>query len=201
MLAIATVLAQPLPAAYAASDAMNPFKRILLQAQRKDGGSKLLAPFGSAKIKLEEAKVALAAAAQAAASNGGSPPADSILDALKAARTSSLNCFVFEPLSGDNTETRASLITQQFQIADPCTFRIIAKNVLQFSPANVKDQGYEMVEGIIRSYSLLDEALLHVMQSGASVADVESAQQQLEVTTKQVTALEAFISDILMTPA
>lgn len=42
-------------------------------------------------------------------------------------RASSLNCYLFEALEGDSTETRASLITQQLALADPCTFRLVVK--------------------------------------------------------------------------
>ena len=45
----------------------------------------------------------------------------------RSVRASSLNCYLFEALPGDGTETQASLITQQMQLADPCTFRLIIK--------------------------------------------------------------------------
>ena len=45
----------------------------------------------------------------------------------RSVRASSLNCYLFEALPGDDTETQASLITQQMQLADPCTFRLIIK--------------------------------------------------------------------------
>ena len=48
-----------------------------------------------------------------------------IIDRL--VRASSLNCYLFEPLADDDSDTRASLVTQQMQLADPCTFRLIVK--------------------------------------------------------------------------
>jgi hypothetical protein len=38
-----------------------------------------------------------------------------------------LTLIVYQALPGDDTDTRASLITQQINIADPCTFRLVVK--------------------------------------------------------------------------
>ena len=34
---------------------------------------------------------------------------------------------MFEALPGDDNEVRASLLTQQMKLADPCTFRLVVK--------------------------------------------------------------------------
>ena len=92
-----------------------------------------------AQQRLEDARLALAAIPAAAAAS--TPPSgssllvaaaastvpSSVVTALQAVRASSLNCYLFEALPGDDSDTRASLITQQMQLADPCTFRIVVK--------------------------------------------------------------------------
>lgn len=54
---------------------------------------------------------------------------DSASDVLQLVRSSSLNCYAFEALPTDTLETRASLFTASSKLSDPCTFRIIIKNV------------------------------------------------------------------------
>ena len=45
----------------------------------------------------------------------------------------------------------------------PCTL-VSLQNVVDFSSPEVQAQGKDLLDGVIRSYALLDEALLHAMQ-------------------------------------
>lgn len=72
--------------------------------------------------------------------------------ALALVRRASCNCYSFEPLDNDSIETRASLITQNFKLADPCTFRIVVKNTTLFM--NDEDplrlQAYNSLDSLVR---------------------------------------------------
>eukprot|EP01026_Neomeris_dumetosa_P011738 TRINITY_DN14174_c0_g1_i5.p2 TRINITY_DN14174_c0_g1~~TRINITY_DN14174_c0_g1_i5.p2 ORF type:complete len:241 (+),score=30.34 TRINITY_DN14174_c0_g1_i5:37-723(+) len=76
-------------------------------------------------------------------------------------RQASLNCFTFEASSEDTIETKASLLTQNLKLADPCTLRIILKNVVsQLSPDDVAVKSLQsQLEEIVSSYSVLDDML------------------------------------------
>jgi hypothetical protein len=60
-------------------------------------------------------------------------------------RASSLNCYIFEALEGDTIETKASLLSQEYRLSDPCTFRLIVKNVTALSPPGVREAAYAQV--------------------------------------------------------
>eukprot|EP01023_Acetabularia_acetabulum_P027480 TRINITY_DN26013_c1_g1_i2.p2 TRINITY_DN26013_c1_g1~~TRINITY_DN26013_c1_g1_i2.p2 ORF type:complete len:219 (-),score=13.76 TRINITY_DN26013_c1_g1_i2:211-867(-) len=76
-------------------------------------------------------------------------------------RQASLNCYTFEALQEDSFETKASLFTQNFKIADPCTLRIILKNVSSQLPSNsaIGQQMEEDLEGIIVGFENIDSLL------------------------------------------
>lgn len=58
-------------------------------------------------------------------------------------------------MAGDTLETRATILTQSYvKIADPCTFRLIAKNVTNLLPKDqqeLKKKTYKQLEELIRS--------------------------------------------------
>lgn len=89
--------------------------------QRQNGGAKLLYPIKGAQKKLKQVADVLLAPGAA-----GSLAAADVMVALDTLRASSMNCYIFEALDTDTLETRASLLTQQFNIADPCTYRIVS---------------------------------------------------------------------------
>lgn len=79
-----------------------------------NGGAKLLNPIYVAQQRLQQAADLL---------SSGSADSQVALEALQLVRASSLNCFMFEPLESDTFETKASILTQKYELSDPCTFR------------------------------------------------------------------------------
>lgn len=189
------------PAQCSAGPIGDSIKGVLLRARRQNGGAKLLAPFETAKLRLQEAMGSLGTpgtqSSTLVSDATGISSGEGMLSALQTVRASSLNCYVFEALPGDDTETRASLITQQLQFADPCTFRLVVKNVVDFSPVEVQTQGTELLNTVIRSYSLLDDSILNAMQEGSSSEDVEQVKQHLQTTYNAVATLETFVEQAI----
>lgn len=113
----------------------------------------VLAPIGVGKRKLAEAAKLLSEASTEETRSA----------ALKLIRTSSFNCYVYEEGLLDSLESKASLIQQGFPaIVDPCTYRLIAKNVTKLVPSKDTELVQETnasLEQLLRSYHLLDEAL------------------------------------------
>lgn len=59
--------------------------------------------------RLQEASALLAQTSE--------PAAEDLTAALQLVRSSSLNCYMFEALPDDTFETRASLLTQQYELS------------------------------------------------------------------------------------
>lgn len=158
--------------------------------QRQNGGVKILAPIRVAVERLAAADACLDAA---------STP-DEFISVLKAVRAASVNCYLFEALPGDDFETRASLITQQFvTTADPCTFRIIVKNVTSLSSEETKKEGADLVESISNSFNLLDSYLEQGINGNSE--KVDEARKQLKSTLALVQQLDKFVETAIMTDA
>eukprot|EP00798_Chlamydomonas_sp_ICE-L_P018004 gene18004-24413_t len=161
--------------------------------QRQNGGMKILAPIRGAIEKLTEGGALLEVA---------STP-EELTAALKTIRGSSLNCYVFEALPTDDFATRASLATQQIittfmTTADPCTFRIIVKNVTSLSSPATQQEGKDIITTIVQSYNLLDS---YLEQGINGIADkVEEARKQLVGTLSLVKSLDAFVVSALAEP-
>jgi len=155
-------------------------------AQRQNGGAKILAPIRGALQRLSVASKMIE----------GSPDQPQLSEALQLVRVSSMNCYIYEADDTDSTETRASLLTQQLKFADPCTFRLIVKNVTDLSPPSEAQEGKQLVQNIIQSYSLLDVYLEDAIQGGGSSA-LPRVQEQLASTQSQVAALESFVVKVL----
>jgi inorganic triphosphatase YgiF len=98
--ATASQLAAPGPAA-----ADNPYTAWWRSRRQANGGAKLLNPLYVAQQRLQEAANLL--------QNAGAAAGDEVTAALQLVRSSSLNCYLFEPLADDTLETRASLLTQK----------------------------------------------------------------------------------------
>jgi hypothetical protein len=73
-----------------------------------NGGYKLLAPLYAAQQRLQQASDVLSAEALGSTE---------LLSALQLVRASSLNCYMFEALPDDTIETKASLLTQKFELS------------------------------------------------------------------------------------
>jgi hypothetical protein len=73
-----------------------------------NGGFKLLAPLYAAQQRLQQASDVLSA------EEVGN---EQLLSALQLVRASSLNCYMFEALPDDTIETKASLLTQKFELS------------------------------------------------------------------------------------
>lgn len=74
-----------------------------------NGGAKLLNPLYVAQRRLQEASDLLKQSSQL----GG----EEVTAALQLVRSSSLNCYMFEALPDDTIETRASLLTQKYELS------------------------------------------------------------------------------------
>jgi hypothetical protein len=105
-LALATFAGNAAPAQADAAQAIVEFWK----SRQTQNSDKLLAP-----IKVAQRRLADAAAMLDQPSGLG--------QALQTVRASSMNCYVFDALSDDTIETKASLFTQEFKLSDPCTFR------------------------------------------------------------------------------
>lgn len=79
-----------------------------------NGGAKLLNPIYVAQQRLQQAAALL---------DNSAVDSQVAMEALQLVRSSSLNCFMFEPLESDTIETKASILTQKYELSDPCTFR------------------------------------------------------------------------------
>lgn len=106
--------------------------------------------------------------------------------AIRLVRTASCNCYSFEAFSSDSLDTKVSLVTQNLNLADPCTFRIIVKNTtLLLDDTNpLKRDTLEALELVIRSYQQLDDVLL-------SAGDVDSeTESKVAPTLERTIALQ-----------
>lgn len=161
------------------------------KSRKRANSDKLIAPIKVAQQRLEKAGEMLTAAE----ANGGN-----VLDVLQMVRASSLNCYVFEALPGDSLETRASLFTQTSNLNDPCTFRIIVKNVVDFASDEDKARGGQLLNDIILSYQRLDGQLEAALESGGGAAGGEAAGRamaQLKTTLQLAYDMEAFVRQVL----
>ncbi|KAG2427249.1 hypothetical protein HXX76_012445 [Chlamydomonas incerta] len=152
------------------------------KGRQRANSSKFIAPIKVAQQRLETAASMLV--------NGSSAA-----DVLQLVRASSLNCYAFEATSTDTLETRASLFTASAKLSDPCTFRIIIKNVTDFTDAEDKAAGSALLESLIRSYQLLDSELEAAVEG--SGAGNGRAGQQLANTLAITQDVESFVKRLL----
>lgn len=111
--------------------------------------------------------------------------------AIRTVRTASCNCYSFEAFSSDSLDTKVSLVTQNFNLADPCTFRIIVKNttLLMDETDPLKMETVENLDMLIRSYQQLDDVLL-------SAGDVDSeTASKVKPTLDRTIALQTELRD------
>lgn len=163
--------------------------------KRQNRGAKLIAPLKVAQRRLEEA-AAMLEQAEAAAPGAGAYSGEDITPVLQAVRASSLNCYLFEPLPGDSFETKASLFTIRQNLSDPCTFRIIVKNAVDFGPADQAVRGFALLDDLVLSYQKLDSYLDSAREG--SVEAMPKARAQLAGTLKLAYDMEAFVKQALL---
>lgn len=89
--------------------AENVVAAFLKSRRTANGGAKLLNPLYVAQRRLQEASALL--------SQNAEPAAEDLTTALQLVRSSSLNCYIFEALPDDTFETRASLLTQKYELS------------------------------------------------------------------------------------
>jgi hypothetical protein len=202
----------------AAADSLADFWR---SRQAANGGIKLLAPLRSSEMKLEEAMRILAAPPPAAAADAAAAPAadapaleaaaadtslaaqsdaptaEDLSRALAIVRASSLNCYAYDASGTNSTiEERASLFQQSLGGgADPCTWRIIIRNVTTLEPAEKRAEGLAMAQELVRSYQLLD-ALVGEAADGRPGA-LDRARGQADQTLRIEREIEAFVRGVL----
>ncbi|PNW74311.1 hypothetical protein CHLRE_13g602450v5 [Chlamydomonas reinhardtii] len=152
------------------------------KGRQRANSAKFIAPIKVAQQRLETAASMLA--------NGSSAS-----DVLQLVRSSSLNCYAFEALPTDTLETRASLFTASSKLSDPCTFRIIIKNVTDFTDPEEKAAGSALLDSLIRSYQLLDSELEAAVEG--SGAGSGRAGQQLATTLAITQDVESFVKRLL----
>jgi hypothetical protein len=205
-LALATA---PPPAADA-----SPLADFWRSRQSANGGIKLLAPLRTSQMRLEEASrlfaTALPSAAPALVAEASTtsapgaiealaatadPTSDDLVRALALVRASSLNCYAYDSAAADSLEAKASLFQQSLGGADPCTWRIIVRNVTTLEPPEKRQEGMAMTEELVRSYQLLD-ALLGESADGRPGA-LDRARAQAEQTLRIERDIEGFVRGVL----
>jgi|APGre2960657404_1045060.scaffolds.fasta_scaffold83863_2 hypothetical protein len=160
--------------------------------QRANGGTKLLAPIRVAQRRLGEVAAALDAA-------GAEPTREAVTGALQGLRAASLNCYIFEALPDDTFETRTSLATQAFGIADPCTLRLVLKNVTSLEGPAVKAQAAGVVADAVAAFERADAALSEARATGGAAA-LASAKAGVAAARAAVDSVEALLVDVLAMP-
>ncbi|KAL3132429.1 hypothetical protein ABBQ32_008987 [Trebouxia sp. C0010 RCD-2024] len=154
--------------------------------QRANGGEILLAPIRASRQVLEAAEASLQEL------NIYEPDPAIYAAVLSKVRRASLDCYVHEAADNDTIETRATQATQKWiRIADPCTFRLIAKNVTGLLPKEQNDlkiKTYKQLNELIQSFQLLDD-IVDMAQEGDGTAR-ERLPGCLQFTMAHITSFE-----------
>lgn len=157
--------------------------------QRANGGEIILAPIRASRQVLEAAEASLREL------NIYEPDPAIYNSVLSKVRRASLDCYIREAAEGDTLETKATQITQKWiKIADPCTFRLIAKNVTSLLPREQRDlkvKTYKQLEELIQSFQLLDD-IVDMAQEGDGTAR-ERVPGCLQFTLAHITSFESCI--------
>eukprot|EP00775_Hariotina_reticulata_P010337 gene10337-10494_t len=120
---------------------------------------------------------------------------EGLKEVLQLVRSSSLNCYMFEALDEDTIETRASLMTQKWELSDPCTFRIVLKNVTDLEPEATQEVAKEKMDSLVLSYQKLDDYLDMARQGNTDA--IPKAEDQLKATMLIAADIEAFVKSTL----
>eukprot|EP00878_Enallax_costatus_P004502 GHUV01004742.1.p1 GENE.GHUV01004742.1~~GHUV01004742.1.p1 ORF type:complete len:246 (+),score=69.53 GHUV01004742.1:114-851(+) len=151
-----------------------------------NGGAKLLNPIYVAQQRLQQAAELL---------GNGSVNSDVATEALQLVRASSLNCFMFEPLESDTFETKASIMTQKYELSDPCTFRIILRNVTSLEPEATQQVAKDKMDALVLSYQRLDTYLDMAREGNTEV--IPKAKDELKTTMLIAADIESFVKTTL----
>lgn len=89
----------------------------------------------------------------------------------------------------------AGVILLLLLVADPCTFRIVLKNVTDLEPAATQEAAKQKMDALVLSYQKLD-AYLDMAREGSSDA-IPKAQDQLKATQLIAADIEAFVKTTL----
>lgn len=103
-------------------------------------------------------------------------------------RAASFNCYQYESRGASTLDAKASLIQQSIQesfpqLVDPCTYRLIAKNVTKLvldNEANLRDEVDSSLQSLLRSFNLLDDALEAAMDGNEKAA--QKVDQRMRAT-------------------
>jgi gamma-glutamyl phosphate reductase len=87
------------------------------------------------------------------------------------------------------------LLTQRWELSDPCTFRIVLKNVTDLEDAATQDTARQLMNQLVLSYQKLD-ALLDMWREGNAEA-APRAREQLRDTQLLAADVEAFVRTTL----
>ncbi len=88
---------------------------------------------------------------------------------------------------------------QTSKLSDPCTFRIIVKNTVDFASAEDKERGEALINNLILSYQKLDSQL--EAEAGGAEARPERTSRvalQLAATLELTKELESFVKQVLL---
>jgi hypothetical protein len=95
--------------------------------------------------------------------------------ALTMVRMASCNCYKYDPFASDSIDSKVSMMTQNLGLADPCTFRIVVKNVtvLMDEDDALKMETKAVLAQVVSSYELLDDLLISAAEfaAGAEITD------------------------------
>jgi hypothetical protein len=182
-------------APFAANDAARGLVVFWKSRQSQNGGIKLLAPLRVAQRRLEEASTMLDSAASTKIDAAVGVDEEAVAEVLQRVRASSLNCYAFDAFDYDTIETKASLFTQKFELSDPCTFRIVLKNVTNLEPAAIKQEAANKMDDLVLSYQRLDSALEMAREGDAGA--LPKAQQEIRTTMQVAADIESLVIKVL----
>lgn len=170
-------------------------RNFLLQRLRQDGGAKILAPIRASKLRLTEAEKALQTV------NIYDPNPAVYKKALLSIRAASMNCYAFEGFRDDSIESRASQLQKSIGFGDACTYRLIARNVVNLltqSQQQLKDSTLKSLDELINSYQLLDDMVDRARD--ADPVAIERIPDLLQYTRAHVNSFESLIERCLDLP-
>ena len=115
-----------------------------------------------------------------------------------------IQCCVRSParrIDSTASHPQASLLTANFKLADPCTFRIIVRttSVLLDKDDQLKQRMYATLDELIRSYQRLDDALLQAGEWDSETRD--QVDPLLANTIKLQEQLKDDITECIALPA
>jgi hypothetical protein len=123
--------------------------------------------------------------------------------ALTLVRMASCNCYKYDPFATDSIDSKVSMMTQNLGLADPCTFRIIVKNVtvLMDDDDSLKMETKAVLAQVVRSYEFLDDLILSADEFAADAETIEKVEPALARTIELEQRLKEQIKLCIMQEA